>query len=182
MKTLRNNRWDKAFKSQERVANLVDSCSRDSVNRKATIILEHLIQVCFCICDRSCPDMEAMMELILRCLHFSTSARPLILRIQCNTGTSTANGMSSFLWRTCLPSKFFFFTFCLGFSMLLPLKIFFVAAVPVGQKRTQVTTGTKGRSGSLIFTVRSRIDRRFSVNLATPASQNIVCLQSFHWL
>ena len=45
LKSLRNARWEKAFKKQDNVAALVDTSSRDSVNRKATIILEHLIQV-----------------------------------------------------------------------------------------------------------------------------------------
>ena len=40
LKQLRNNRWDKAFKPSEGV---VES-GRDVVNRKATIVIEHLIQ------------------------------------------------------------------------------------------------------------------------------------------
>jgi hypothetical protein len=45
LKALRNARWEKAFKKGNSVDALVDATSRDSVNRKATIILEHLIQV-----------------------------------------------------------------------------------------------------------------------------------------
>ena len=43
LKNLRNKRWDKAFKmaSDDTV---VDENVRDSVNRKATIVIEHLIQ------------------------------------------------------------------------------------------------------------------------------------------
>ena len=37
LKNLRNARWEKAFSEE-------DSSSRDSVNRKATIVIEHLIQ------------------------------------------------------------------------------------------------------------------------------------------
>jgi len=40
LKVARNARWDKAFKSEDTV---VDS-KRDAVNRKATIVIEHLIQ------------------------------------------------------------------------------------------------------------------------------------------
>ena len=39
LKTLRNNRWDKAFSKAPS-----DECERDQVNRKATIVIEHLIQ------------------------------------------------------------------------------------------------------------------------------------------
>ena len=41
LKQLRNNRWDKAFKPG---AVDVDADNRDSINRKATIVIEHLIQ------------------------------------------------------------------------------------------------------------------------------------------
>lgn len=44
LKNLRNARWEKAFKKEEDSAHLVGLSKRDSVNRKATIILEHLIQ------------------------------------------------------------------------------------------------------------------------------------------
>lgn len=39
MKALRDARWDKAFGGKHD-----DSSVRDSVNRKATIVIEHLIQ------------------------------------------------------------------------------------------------------------------------------------------
>jgi hypothetical protein len=39
LKTLRNNKWDKAFNSMDRVESDIDV-----VNRKATIVIEHLIQ------------------------------------------------------------------------------------------------------------------------------------------
>lgn len=39
LKQLRNNRWDKAFKEGD-----VDESNRDKINRKATIVIEHLIQ------------------------------------------------------------------------------------------------------------------------------------------
>lgn len=39
LKTLRNARWDKAFSGKESA----DS-TQDAINRKATIVLEHLIQ------------------------------------------------------------------------------------------------------------------------------------------
>jgi hypothetical protein len=42
LKTLRNSRWDKAFKPEQESAK--DSNPRDAVNRKATIVIEHLIQ------------------------------------------------------------------------------------------------------------------------------------------
>ncbi|CAB9500133.1 Receptor-type guanylate cyclase gcy [Seminavis robusta] len=42
LKSLRNRRWEKAF--QEGGPNLIDLSSQDATNRKATIILEHLIQ------------------------------------------------------------------------------------------------------------------------------------------
>ena len=41
LKTLRNARWDKAF--DEKAASLTEN-PRDAVNRKATIVIEHLIQ------------------------------------------------------------------------------------------------------------------------------------------
>lgn len=43
MKNLRNERWDKAFKKGDN-ANHVDENPRDEVNRKATIVIEHIIQ------------------------------------------------------------------------------------------------------------------------------------------
>jgi len=43
LKTLRNGRWDKAFKKGDS-ANHVDENPRDAVNRKATIVIEHIIQ------------------------------------------------------------------------------------------------------------------------------------------
>ncbi|CAJ1939564.1 unnamed protein product [Cylindrotheca closterium] len=43
LKNLRNNRWDKAFKNQGSIEEL-DNESRESINRKATIVIEHLIQ------------------------------------------------------------------------------------------------------------------------------------------
>jgi 3'5'-cyclic nucleotide phosphodiesterase len=42
LKTLRNQRWDKAFKKCADPTE--DQNPRDSVNRKATIVIEHLIQ------------------------------------------------------------------------------------------------------------------------------------------
>ena len=42
-KALRNQRWDKAFKKGD-VANHVAENKRDEINRKATIVIEHIIQ------------------------------------------------------------------------------------------------------------------------------------------
>jgi class 3 adenylate cyclase len=42
LKALRNARWDKAFKPEQESAK--DTSPRDAVNRKATIVIEHLIQ------------------------------------------------------------------------------------------------------------------------------------------
>ena len=39
LKTLRNNRWEKAFSG-----NLKEESRRDHINRKATIVIEHLVQ------------------------------------------------------------------------------------------------------------------------------------------
>ena len=44
LKTLRNNRWDKAFKVDLDIKLLSEQEQRDAVNRKATIVIEHLIQ------------------------------------------------------------------------------------------------------------------------------------------
>ena len=41
LKALRNGRWDKAFK-KEHLSN--NDNKRDAVNRKATIVIEHIIQ------------------------------------------------------------------------------------------------------------------------------------------
>jgi hypothetical protein len=43
LKALRNARWDKAF-SEKSAASTSQSSPRDNVNRKATIVIEHLIQ------------------------------------------------------------------------------------------------------------------------------------------
>ena len=43
LKALRNGRWDKAFKLGASVDH-VDKNPRDEVNRKATIVIEHIIQ------------------------------------------------------------------------------------------------------------------------------------------
>ncbi|CAB9515789.1 Receptor-type guanylate cyclase gcy [Seminavis robusta] len=43
MKTLRNGRWDKAFKKGDNV-DFEDESKTDEVNRKATIVIEHIIQ------------------------------------------------------------------------------------------------------------------------------------------
>lgn len=43
LKELRNNRWDKAFHSDD-ASKATAMMSRDEVNRKATIVLEHIIQ------------------------------------------------------------------------------------------------------------------------------------------
>ncbi|CAB9516746.1 Receptor-type guanylate cyclase gcy [Seminavis robusta] len=42
LKALRNDRWDRAFTSE--VANSLKESPRDSTNRKATIVIEHIIQ------------------------------------------------------------------------------------------------------------------------------------------
>ena len=45
MKELRNLRWDKAFQKGDQVgANHIPKNVRDEVNRKATIVIEHIIQ------------------------------------------------------------------------------------------------------------------------------------------
>jgi hypothetical protein len=54
LKALRNARWEKAF--QEGEPSQVEISNEDAINRKATIILEHLIQVSGCsikVRDRS---------------------------------------------------------------------------------------------------------------------------------
>lgn len=43
LKTLRNNRWDRAFKGDS-VQGEEKEDSRHAINRKATIVIEHLIQ------------------------------------------------------------------------------------------------------------------------------------------
>ena len=43
LKALRNARWEKAFKTDD-CSNRVDENQRDEVNRKATIVIEHIIQ------------------------------------------------------------------------------------------------------------------------------------------
>jgi 3'5'-cyclic nucleotide phosphodiesterase len=43
LKTLRNNRWDEAFKGGDALGSLKVT-HKDDVNRKATIVIEHLIQ------------------------------------------------------------------------------------------------------------------------------------------
>jgi hypothetical protein len=43
LKELRNARWDKAFKKGDS-ADFVDKSKTDEVNRKATIVIEHIIQ------------------------------------------------------------------------------------------------------------------------------------------
>ncbi|CAB9505736.1 Receptor-type guanylate cyclase gcy [Seminavis robusta] len=43
MKTLRNGRWDKAFKKGDNI-DFEDESKTDEVNRKATIVIEHIIQ------------------------------------------------------------------------------------------------------------------------------------------
>ena len=44
LKTLRNQKWDKAFAETQSAIAFKESSSRDDVNRKATIVIEHLIQ------------------------------------------------------------------------------------------------------------------------------------------
>ena len=44
LKQLRNNRWDKAFKNSYNDSDSDLDENRESVNRKATIVIEHLIQ------------------------------------------------------------------------------------------------------------------------------------------
>ena len=44
LKTLRNNRWDKAFKENQTDKVPSKQDQRDAINRKATIVIEHLIQ------------------------------------------------------------------------------------------------------------------------------------------
>ena len=44
LKTLRNNRWDKAFKVDQNKTEPSKQEQRDAVNRKATIVIEHLLQ------------------------------------------------------------------------------------------------------------------------------------------
>ena len=44
LKTLRNNRWDKAFKIDQNQSTFSSQEQKDAINRKATIVIEHLIQ------------------------------------------------------------------------------------------------------------------------------------------
>ena len=47
LKALRNSRWEKAFKkadAEEASTSMLQDQGRDSVNRKATIVIEHLLQ------------------------------------------------------------------------------------------------------------------------------------------
>ena len=49
LKALRNARWDKAFNNMGSSSSKFDyENPRDEVNRKATIVIEHIIQVCAC--------------------------------------------------------------------------------------------------------------------------------------
>ena len=43
MKELRNGRWSKASKTGDK-ANHVDENPQDEINRKATIVIEHIVQ------------------------------------------------------------------------------------------------------------------------------------------
>ena len=48
LKKLRNDRWEKAFSEQSvHSASLLDENSYLTINRKATVVIEHLIQVSF---------------------------------------------------------------------------------------------------------------------------------------
>ena len=44
LKNLRNQKWDKAFSETQSLIAYEDATSRDDINRKATIVIEHLIQ------------------------------------------------------------------------------------------------------------------------------------------
>ena len=45
LKDLRNGRWETAFHGPKGSVRNLDCNARDAVNRKATIVIEHLIQV-----------------------------------------------------------------------------------------------------------------------------------------
>ena len=81
LKGLRNQRWEKAFAVKPE--NIIEESSADSVNRKATIVIEHLIQA---------SDVAHMMQVsqIFVCqreLLFSCTYQ--------STGTSIASGTKS---------------------------------------------------------------------------------------
>ena len=88
LKTLRNARWDKAFKQGDS-ADHVDDNPRDEVNRKATIVVS---------CSLSHTAHCLLISLTVDCLltHFdcrlSISSRQVILVTPCSIGTSTASG------------------------------------------------------------------------------------------
>jgi class 3 adenylate cyclase len=44
LKTIRNNRWDRVFSFQNNTEKNLEESARDKINRKATIVIEHLIQ------------------------------------------------------------------------------------------------------------------------------------------
>ena len=44
MKALRNGRWEKAFKQGAAAEGTQEEDARDATNRKATIVIEHIIQ------------------------------------------------------------------------------------------------------------------------------------------
>jgi hypothetical protein len=60
LSALRKNRWDKAFQEKPEGAMPTNSSLEDDVNRKVTIVLEHLIQA---------SDVSHTMQPALACLH-----------------------------------------------------------------------------------------------------------------
>ena len=81
----RKARWNKAFSGEDVCP--AEGETLEDVNRKATIVIEHLIQVC-----RSAFRRRSQRSLTLST--YSTF-RQVTLATQCSIGTSTSSGTSS---------------------------------------------------------------------------------------
>ena len=87
LKALRNARWEKAFSETHR-----DENERDTINRKATIVIEHLIQA-----SDVAHTMQVRLVLILLKGQLVCSAQSLnfFRSLSYSIGTSTANGTNA---------------------------------------------------------------------------------------
>jgi hypothetical protein len=129
LKQLRNARWDRAF--SDSVSEGVQESKADSVNRKATIVIEHLIQA---------SDVAHTMQhwyVVSHLFQIYCSILPFCYPLisvqfiswQFFSGTFTANGMSDCSWR------------CMLRTRLAELKLILQSS------------GIKVRLGSLTFTL-----------------------------
>jgi len=97
LKALRNARWERAFSGQE------SSSKKEAVDRKATIVIEHLIQVRFRYIRiawttwvvRYTLHGVSQSALVL----FFYCCRQVILPIPCSIGTSIDHGTNVFSWK-----------------------------------------------------------------------------------